>query len=577
MIDEHGLDAGNDKIVPLRLNANYFFEKAVTALDRLQYDKALKYFKRTVEYEPNNPVNHCNLAGILSEKGNYEASNEILAQILSDVDPNMVECYFYMANNYANMDQFEEAEEALITYLENDTSGQFLQEAEDMMDLLQFELKRPTNVGSIKSLQGTTEHEQARSMLETGEFAGAVKLLEKLLHEQPDFLAARNNLALGYYYQGMFKEAMNEINEVLERDAGNLHGLCNLAVFIQHDGDPESLEHLSNLLEQVVPFHQEHVFKLATTMGILGKHRAAYNHFKRLLRDDEVNFDPCLFHYAAVAAYNIGRPKEARSFWKHAAKLDPQSEVPGFYIESLEEAFRNEASSLPEVISYQYRLPFEEQIRLWDKWKDGIPEAIKQDPLIRSSFFWGLRHGDARIQLQVLEAFSHIADLEVQEALRSFLMEPGVEKYLKDIALYVLRSLGVTEPLPIMLDGETHTVEQGFVSSRLPVWKPEWQAVLDEAKRRMAKRYNVMQLHDVETIWVEFITGLYPNVPSVTHLGGWSAALEYVTAKLHRKHVTYEEVAKRYGISVSTASRCTKRLDEVCGIKEKMNAIFPSG
>lgn len=39
-----------------------FFERAVRSLDRLHYDKALKYFRRAVEYEPENPVNHCNMA-----------------------------------------------------------------------------------------------------------------------------------------------------------------------------------------------------------------------------------------------------------------------------------------------------------------------------------------------------------------------------------------------------------------------------------------------------------------------------------------------------------------------------------
>nr|WP_138495438.1 tetratricopeptide repeat protein [Paenibacillus pinistramenti] len=559
------------------MDANFFFERAVSALERLQYDKALKYFRKAVEYEPGNPVNHCNLAGILSETGDYEGSNEVLSRILSEVDETMTECYFYMANNYANLEKFEDAEEALVTYLEKDADGQFLAEAEEMMELLQYELNRPAKVGRIKSLQGQTEHDQARSLLERGEFTAAVKQLEKLLQEQPDFLAARNNLALGYYYMGMFKEAMAAIEDVLRRDPGNLHGLCNLAVFIQHDGNQEDLQVLSDHLAGIVPFHQEHVFKLATTMGILGRHEAAYGHFKRLLKDDEVNFDPCLFHYAAVAAYNIGRYQEAEGLWKQAAKRDPESEVPAFYLERLQEYKAGKLWAGPEQISYQYGLPFEEQLRKWEKWGGGLPDQMKQDPLVRSSFFWGLRHGDARTKLQIIEAFSQIADSEVLEALRAFLMEPEEEKYLKDIALFALRSLGVNDPLPIVLEGKTETVGPGYVSSRLPVWKPEWQAVLDEAKRRMAKRYNLMQLHDVETLWVEFITLSYPDVPSVSHLGGWAAALEYLTAKLHRRRITFEEAAKRYGVSVSTASRCTKRLDEVCGIKEKMNAMFPSG
>ena len=107
------------------MNANFFFDRAVRSLDRFQYDKALKYFRKAVEYEPDNPVNHCNMAGILSETGDYKASNDVLAHVLEQVDPLMTECYFYMANNYANMEQFEKAEEALVTYLEEDPSGQF--------------------------------------------------------------------------------------------------------------------------------------------------------------------------------------------------------------------------------------------------------------------------------------------------------------------------------------------------------------------------------------------------------------------------------------------------------------------
>lgn len=568
---------GNEKIVPLQMDANFFFERAVSSLDRLKYDKALKYFRKAVEYEPDNPVNHCNMAGILSEIGDYEGSNAVLATILEEVDPGMTECYFYMANNYANLELFESAEEALLTYLEKDEEGQFLAEAEELMDLLQYELKRPTKVRHIKSLKGVAEHDEARSLLETGQFAAAVKLLETLLEEQPDFLAARNNLALGLYYLGRFAEARAAIDDVLQRDAGNLHGLCNLAVFIQQDGEEQEKKELADRLERIVPFHQEHVFKLATTMGILGKHEAAYGHFHRLIRDKELAYDPCLFHYAAVAAYNTGRYKEAEVCWKQAMRLDPDSEVPPFYLAKLEERATGTGKSLPETVSYQYRLPFEEQFRAWEKGGVTLPEQLKQDPLIRSSFFWGLRHGDSRTKLQVMEAFGQIADSEVQEALRAFLMEPDEEKYLKDIALYVLRSQGVNEPLPILLEGETRTVDPGFTSSQLPVWKAEWQAVLDEAKRRMIKRYNLPQLHDLETLWVEFITRSFPDVPSVSQLGGWAAALEYLTAKMHRRRITFEEVAKRYGTSVSTASRCTKRMDEVCGIKEKMNAMFPSG
>ncbi|WP_425464235.1 tetratricopeptide repeat protein [Paenibacillus zeisoli] len=561
------------KVVPIRMDAGFFFERAVSSLDRYHYDKALKYFRKAVEYEPENPVNHCNMAGILSEMGDYEGSNAVLSSILEKVDPSMTECYFYLANNYANMEQFEAAEEALVTYLEQDVSGQFLTEAEEMMELLHYELERPMKLSSIKSREGMVEHESARALLEEGKFTQAVKLLEEILSKNPDFLAARNNLALAYYYLGLFNKAQGTIDDVLEREPGNLHGLCNLAIFYQHQGDEKVLAELTSQLRNIVPFHQEHVFKLATTMGILGEHESAYGHFKRLIKDDDLNFDPCLFHYAAVASYNTGRYAEARKYWQQVQKLDPATEIPRFYLNRLE-ALREDGEQFQ--VSYHYHLPFEEQFKLWEKQDTGIPTGLKEDPLIRSSFFWALRHGDARTKLQVIQAFGSIGDVEVIEALRAFLMEPEEEKYLKNIALFVLRSLGLKESIPVRDQNGTTMADPQVISSELPVWEERWQAVIDTAAQNMGKRYNLLQQYDLEILWVEFLTRQYPKTPVITTVAGWAAALEYLTAKMHRRAITYEEVAHRYGVSVSTASKYARRVDEVCGIKEKMNVIFPS-
>ncbi|SMF25382.1 tetratricopeptide repeat protein [Paenibacillus barengoltzii] len=563
------------KVLPISMDAGFFFERAVSSLDRYRYDKALKYFRKAVEYEPSNPVNHCNMAGILSEMGDYAASNEVLQTVLEEIDPSMTECYFYMANNYANMDMFEAAEEALIRYLEEDEQGQFLSEAEEMIDLLQYELDRPTKLKSIKSRHGVYEHDQARALLEEGKFAQAVKMLEELVQTRPDFLAARNNLALGYYYLGLFRKAVETVEEVLVQDPGNLHGLCNLAIFYQHAGNREALEELAGRLENIVPFHQEHVFKLATTMGILGRHEAAFGHFQRLMRGSETNLDASLYHYAAVAAYHTGRKEEAEKLWKAAKRLDPSSSVPGYYLNILSQE-REHPEAEPVPVNYQYLLPFEEQMKRWEASEEGIPAEMKENPLIRSSFFWALRHGDHKTKLQVIQAMGLIADQEVEEALQAFLLEPDEDAYLKEMALFVLRNLGVNQPLPVRSGATTTLVDPSRVSTQLPVWRSEWQAVVDLALERMKPSFDLQQQHDMETLWAEFLTRLYPDTPTVSHLEGWAAALEYLTAKMHGQSVTYEQVAQKYNISASTARRYVQRVDEVCCVKEKLADIFPS-
>ncbi|MEK5141404.1 tetratricopeptide repeat protein [Paenibacillus sp. FSL M7-0134] len=565
------------KIIALRFDASFFFEKAVRSLDRNHYDKALKYFRKAVEYEPDNPVNHCNMAGILSEMGDYAGSNEILSSVLSDVDSSMTECYFYMANNYANMEQFEEAEKALVTYLEEDEEGQFLDEAEEMMELLYYELDRPTKLNRIKARQGVVEHDQARVLLEEGKFAQAAQLLKQISEEQPDMFAARNNLALAYYYMGLFQNAKATIIQVLEDEPGNLHALCNLAIFYQHEGGGPELDRLVQTLAVTIPFQEEQVFKLATTMGILGRHEEAYRHFRRLLHGDgENNADASLYHYTAVAASNTGRYAEARRLWSHLQKQDASSEVPRFFLSRLEE-LQQEGTPL-QVLSYHYHLPFEEQFRMWEKFgADQVPDSMKKDPLIRSSFFWALRHGDRATQLQVIQALSLIGDDEVRQALESFVEDPDQEDELKRRALQVLQELaeqGEQKMYPETehsdqseVENDPHTIE-GDVSAS-PV-DPQWQAVLDKVLTVMSKSSDPAMQHDLKSLWLEYLDRLAPEVPMVQHTEGWAAALEYLTAKMHHHSVTYQEVADRYGISVSTVSRYARQIDSVCGIKQKL-------
>lgn len=559
------------KIIAMNMDATFFFEKAVQSLDRYHYDKALKYFRRAAEYEPENPVNHCNLAGLLSEMGNYEESNRVLQHVLDQIDPTMTECYFYMANNFANMENYESAEKAIVHYLENDPAGQFLEESEEMMELLSYELDRPTKLTTIKSREGLFEHDRARALLEEGRFNEAVRMLERILKKHPDFMAARNNLALAYYYMGHFDKSVEMIRQVLELEPGNLHALCNLAIFYQHFGDRESLTPLLEVLRKTYPFHQDHVFKLATTMGILGEHDKGYRLFKRLLKTGESGADPCLFHYTAVAAYNTGRYEEAERQWKHAEKSDPGSDIPKFYLNLLRKY--RDAGTRPSV-SYHYHLPFEEQFKGLERSAEGMPETLKRDPLVRSSFFWALRHGDTDTKLQVIQAFGLIADDEVKDALLEFVLQPQEDDYLKKIAIFVLRSIGYREPVTALLEGKEATVALSPASAALPVWNRVWQLVMETALQHMSRRYDMVQQYDLQTLWVEYLTRVFPDVPKITKPEAWAAALEYLTAKMHRRPVSYQETAARYGASVYMVTKCARLIDDACGLKEKMEAIF---
>ena len=210
---------------------------------------------------------------ILSEMGCFDESNEVLEKVLTEVDPHLSECWFYMANNAANMEQFELAEEYLIRYLEEEREGEFAAEAEDMLEMLAYELgRRPRQPKARPKQDWMRKHDEARECLESGRFLQAMEILEELLEEHPDFHAVMNNLSLAYYYTGDVDQAVEIIERVLSSDPGNLHALCNLAVFFQHMKEREGRDRLVGILKKWIPFYPEHMYKLATTLGILGEH-----------------------------------------------------------------------------------------------------------------------------------------------------------------------------------------------------------------------------------------------------------------------------------------------------------------
>lgn len=516
-----------DNVIPVEMDANFFFERALQYLDRNNYNKALKYFQRAVDREPDNPVNHCNLAGVLAEMGLFEDSNQILQYVLEKVDPNFTEGYFYMANNWAHLEEYELAEECVLRYLEEDRDGEYRQEAEEMLQMLSQFLGRPPR--PVRPRQQTllfSIHDRARLCLEEGRFSEATELLERIVAEDPGFIAARNNLTLAYYYQGNLGAAFQMVEAVLKEDPGNVHALCNLAVLYGHLEERERLQNVLERLKKIVPMQVEQMFKQATTLGILGEHEAAYRRFRQLIALGVVD-DICLYHYTAVAAANTGRYEEAIKWWNTVVQRDPQSPVPRFYLRVMEELPSHKLPLLP----YQYHLPIEQLRRIPSaSWSE---QTHVQYPWLRAMLHWGLRFGHDEMKLQILQVLGSIGDQEAILTLKQYLKNPEEASTLKRVAQFLLAFLG--EP-----------VEGVHVQP--------YQAVLERVLQRFS-RHAPGYVSEARHIWISFLLRVYPHLPRLHKPEGWSAAVEYLTRKHFGEAVTQREVATSYQVSVSTLSK----------------------
>ena len=529
-------------VVDFKQDAAFFVDRGMRFLNRYDYEKALRSFRRAIELAPTSAECHCHLASALAEAGQFEASNDVLYEVIEKWDTSMTEVYFYMANNYANLEDFQMAEELAIRYLQEDSTGPYREEAEELLDYIYFELDMPPRHFLPSDKEDVySKHERARRSLEEGRFLEALDILKEIVEADPDFLPAWNNLSLAYYYVGDFQKAMDTIEQTLDMENGNLHALCNLAVLLSHHNEAGELLTLMDMLKKVVPFHPENTYKLATTMGVLGQHDEAYFHYQRMLRSGQPQ-EACTYHYAAISAYLSGRKDQALRWWQKAKQMDPEAGIADQYIQMVKNEQEGETI---KPIPYQYNPPQNDVS--WEQASFTGVQDFKTDPMIRASLLWALQHGRDEVKFAVLQTLSLIGDDEAETAVRQFYYQTDNQQ-LQKLALLALADMGAAMPA----EAPDH--------NEYPIAEVHLEDSVEEAIRHFLLEDGQKEAGEwCLRFWSHYHEHAQNHV-QVRKAVAWVAALEYVygTVKQEKKSQAY--LAKKYGISVTTVAKCVKVL-----------------
>ena len=313
------LKTGN--IIPFVQNAEYYFKKGLNAYRRQDLYKAKKYLGRAVHLNEHEPMFVCQLAVVLSELGEYQESNHLFLTIINELDTEMNECLYFIANNYAHLGLFHEAMKYAEMYMEREPDGEFAEDTEELLDLLNIENEDVHVIENQDHL--IVNQEKARNLLEKGKFAEAIVLLEEIIADYPEFWSAYNNLALAYFYIGDVKKAQSLIAEVLKKNPGNLHALCNMLVFNYYLHEKEEVDRLIQQLQSVCPFLIEHRYKLGATFALVGQFDLAFKWLHNLYKNG-FDGDGAFYYWLSYAAYYTGHKQFAETVWKKAIHLSPE-------------------------------------------------------------------------------------------------------------------------------------------------------------------------------------------------------------------------------------------------------------
>ncbi|MCJ8007688.1 tetratricopeptide repeat protein [Lederbergia wuyishanensis] len=488
------------KVFPFIPTGEYYFNKGVKAYDRFDISKAKKYLKRALELEPDEAMIACQLAIVHTEAGEYSESNKLLFMVLEDLDSEMTECHYFISNNFAHLGMFTDAFKHAQLYLELDPIGEFTIEAEELMQLIGLEDE--DNLDSLVEQDEIINNlETSRVLLEKGDFIEAVQLLEKTIHDFPEFWPAYNNLALAYFYEGETGKAAGILEKVLENNPGNLHALCNLAVFLYYEKETEQLNELLDALDKVQPMLFEHRYKLGATFALTGKYDQAY-FWLRQIQKYGYEGDAGYYYWLAKAAYFTGNKKVANTAWDILSKMNPE----------------------------------QNQIEPWNVKEHPDPRNMGDDHAVLKMI------QSERIEVRLYGLFL-ISTLENMQDIFSH----SEFKRLEDFSL--------TEKLYM-----THILRENL---NAPIHVNEYIASCHEVAVILYERYKEAGLYEREILlsWFSIFIQIFGEESSLKNPKAFAAATEYIWLKQSHNKKTQKEITEEYGISQATLRKYIKFIE----------------
>ncbi len=207
-------------------------------------------------------------------------------------------------------------------YLTLDQVKEFAQGAEELLEWIEMGGEDPFTL--LKEQEDLAlRQEEARRLLEEGELSEAIDRLEAMVEDHPNFWPAHNNLALAYFYKGANGKAYRVTEHVLSKNKGNLHALCNLAVFYYFDQQTEKLNEILTTLGKIRPFILEHRYKLGATFAITKNYKKAYAWLRSLQKLGYIG-DASFYYWLAKSAFFTGNDMFAADAWKQLVKIEPE-------------------------------------------------------------------------------------------------------------------------------------------------------------------------------------------------------------------------------------------------------------
>jgi tetratricopeptide (TPR) repeat protein len=254
------------------------------------YHKALSYFERVIEKNPNYADAYFYIGYCKRKLGNYTEAVEAYKQAIR-IKPDYADAYCDLGVVYGELGRYTEAIEAF---------KQAIRVNPDYADAYY-------NLGVVYG--------------ELGRYAEAIEAFKQVIRIKPDYAEAYLNLGVAYGELGRYAEAIEAYKQAIRVNPDYAKAYYNLGVAYRKLGrNTEAIEAYKQAI-RINPDYANAYYNLGVVYGELGRYTEAIEAFKQAIR---VNPDYADAYYNLGVAYRkLGRNTEAIEAYKQAIRINP--------------------------------------------------------------------------------------------------------------------------------------------------------------------------------------------------------------------------------------------------------------
>lgn len=418
--------------------------------------EGIHYLRKAANSAKNDNSYAVELAKALASVSQYDQSNLIYLKLLAK-GVKESKCCFGLSQNLYFLNDLEHSLYYLNLFMDKYSGGFIDDDEEEYIEIVEEEEERggfnivyPPEKRDMGEVVNT-----ALSFMRTGMLVKAETLFDTVPKGNPDYLYARNHMALCRYFLNDFAGAEKYCDEILSIDPDNVFALCTLTSMYHFQQNEAQTEYYLNRILSIKTDDMTDLFKISTTLCEVKEHELGLKYLKRVLTIKP--YDTNIMFLIALGYFNTKDLKASINMFLEILKLNERNHAAKFYLRLINQIAREEdiEKGFFQPLEYVCQVPYGELLARVKGIKELTAKKVRaliDDPRFLEQCDWCFSIDDFKLHCTVIKKLSAAMNDRISEFFREKLIDPLVGLRAKELIIENLMLKGVPPSYDVSMD-----------------------------------------------------------------------------------------------------------------------------